>query len=469
MISTALKSYLDFRLPLDIRDIQILSDIDISYALASCLVTLSRDELIVPGLADSWHVDEGRHTITFCIRASGQWSDGSLLTSYDVIKSFEDTKDAFGKRIPTLFESYTSLDAITPSEVRFTLKPQIKAEQFLKKLTAPMHGIVRATAGRQNAFVTSGPYFLKSEADQELVLTSNKHWYAVSKTMFSEVRLRQPKSMISPETLSTDPWPDLVNIPSILAKKQIESFATPMNIWRRNLDRVIALSPMSSESLARTRLLIGYWRAHANLRLVSEAVAFGVFADQIFPSGSVLHLPEIRNNSSPSSAEIIAKIGARPVTIAYSDNRMPKEVLAALENHICGVLPVKYELIPINIKDLTGLRTGGSYDFYFGGLGVDTINLDASLSYYFESHPPPVPSDSSREGNFRKRIKELRMDQDKAKSENYLEIMRDVIELNYILPIAHSSTIVIGRAHLDFQLIPSNFETVPFGMIRHKA
>jgi ABC-type oligopeptide transport system substrate-binding subunit len=445
-----------------------MSDIDISYALASCLVAQGSEGKIVSGLAASWKVNPQTHSIDFKLRPDGKWSDGTNFTATDVLKSFADTKAHFHTQIPSLFESYISLEAVSDSEVRFVLKPGIKVEQFLLKLIEPMHGIVRASNGKQNTAVTTGAYFLSSGTDKEVVLAANPYWYGANDQMFTEVRLKRPGKTVSAETLLNDPWPDMISIPSFLTRSEFTKLSKSVNVWRRNLDRVVTLNPTNSSKLERTRKLISYWRAHAPMNKVSESIAFGVFADQIYPAGLILHSKKKLSNSPPTKGEILAQFGKQEITIAYAKDRMPIEVLESFDKNVCSVLPIKCKLVPIDIKDISGIRANGTYDFYFGGLGIDVINLDGGLSYYFELKPPPIPSDGSASGNFIARLKSIR-EQDKIHAlEKYRELMLDVVEGNYVLPLAHSSTVVVGREYIDFESIPPVYETVPFGLIKWK-
>ncbi|MCI1945606.1 peptide ABC transporter substrate-binding protein [Clostridium luticellarii] len=54
------------------------------------LVSSDENGNIIPGLAESWSVDEGKTCYTFKIRENARWSNGSSITAYDFVSFFSD-------------------------------------------------------------------------------------------------------------------------------------------------------------------------------------------------------------------------------------------------------------------------------------------------------------------------------------------------------------------------------------------
>jgi hypothetical protein len=462
---TNVNIYHDFSLPIDLRSVRIMADLDISYAIGSTLVTHGNDGQLSSSVASRWSADSEKGQIDFYLNEGAKWADGSALTAAAVLDSFADTKKNFAATIPSLFESYVKLEAVGDNRVRFTLKPGITIQKFLEKLTEPMHGLVKIVNGKASTTITSGAYFVETATDSEVILRANKYWFNYSKEIIDRVHLRRPAKSITASTLTEDAWPDFISSPIVLLKNDLLKLPPKASIWRRTNDRLLSLSH-AGKDLSATRLLFGYLKAHAPLKKFSELIDGGTFATQIYASGLILHSEKEPGDHSVPKADLVKAWPSGVVSIAYDPKRLPPPLVSILKTDICAaLLPLRCEFHAVDVKDLAKIRRSNEYNIYVGSVGVDSINLDGGLSYYFELNPSMIPSDSSAKGNFIARLKAARMSPGDH-VELFREILFDAVEGNYVLPLAHYSTTLIGRSKIDLSQAPAVFETVPFHLIR---
>jgi hypothetical protein len=441
-----------------------MPDLDVSYALGSTLITHGRDGQFASSLASSWQIDSEKHQIAFVIPESAKWSDKSPLTAAQVVDSFADTKLHFEKSIPSLFESYSKLESLG-NKVIFTLKPGITPQRFLEKLTEPMHGIVKIIGGRASDKVTSGAYFVESVNPSELVLSANLYWFNRSANTVDRVVLRKPKEIISVRTLLDDQWPDLVNFPNLILEKDVDQLPHDFSTWRRANDRLLALSH-AGKNLPAIRALFNFLRAKAPLEKVTQLIAGGHLAKQIYSKGLILHSENDPQLNHLNDEQLKSLWPTGRVSLAYDPSRIPSPVIETFKADICSTLPLKCEFHSIQGQSLADIRRKGLYDVILGSVGVDSINLDGALSYYFELNPSMIPSDQSEKGNFIERLKKARQSGNTDLVPVYRQILFDAVEGGYVLPLAHYSTTFIGRPRIDFSKVPPVFETVPFSMIK---
>lgn len=464
---TTLNLYHEFSDDIDLRVVRVMPDIDISYALGSRLVNHGTDGQIVSGLADRWAISNEKRSVDFELREDARWSDGNAISPRDVVDSFVDTKKRFGETIPSLFESYDSIEVSGVRNIRFNLHAGVAVLQLLEKLTEPMHGIVKIVDKKASLSITSGAYQVESQSARDLILSANTHWYGHNSKMFERINMRRGVSDVNATTLTTDSWPDMVTIPLAMLKSEAAKLPSGTNIWRRNNDRLVNFSPTGRDGLAATRSVLAFIQSHTKISDISDLVDHGYYADQIYAKGLILHSDQKFDRSSPSREELKKIWGSKPLLIGYARGRLHEEVRLALEKMICAVIPFPCEFHPLEVRDLTAARREKKFHLILGGVGVDSINLDGGLSYYFEMNPPIIPSDDSAVGNFVQRLKEIRK-LPGSPTDSYRRLLFDVVNGFYFLPVFHCSTTVIAREFVDMSLAPTTFETVLFELIQRK-
>jgi hypothetical protein len=122
--------------------------------------------------------------------------------------------------------------------------------------------------------------------------------------------------------------------------------------------------------------------------------------------------------------------------------------------------------VGVEVKDMEKTLLTKQLDLLLSSTGVDPYNVDAELSDSIEAQPPTYPSDSTKLGNFKERLKAAR--QSPAPLPAYRQIINDVVEYNYFLPLVHFSTTLVGRENIDFSQVPKYGEFRPYHAIRRK-
>lgn len=153
----------------------------VSRLIFGSLVTIDPRTLeVVPDLAES--VEQvGPTEYVARLRPGLRFSDGSPLTSEDVVATFEGVVDpALGSVYARAYRRIERMEAPSPTEVRFHL--DAPHATFLTDLEIP---IVRAEDARRrmsDTFVGAGPYVLERRSDRRLELRANERWHGGAPT-----------------------------------------------------------------------------------------------------------------------------------------------------------------------------------------------------------------------------------------------------------------------------------------------
>ncbi|MBX3022674.1 MAG: hypothetical protein KF799_13460 [Bdellovibrionales bacterium] len=448
---SVLRTYSDYSLPVDFRIAYLAMDTDISGALGAQLVTFDTNNQLTSRLAQKWTIGASGEYVDFELKPNLKWSDGQPLVANDVKASFADTKRYFLKDFSIVFASYSRIEVINPRVVRFYLRKGVSPLALLSQMVDSRHGIVKLINGKATMAITAGPYSLASADSKEVVLKANLHYTNYSKEMFQEIRIRRPPpgKLISGGALREDPWPDFIQVPTIVTKSDVAALPPGSQIWSSNHDRTISLSIIDRKRLLPIRTLLGFIKSNADLSLIGAGAHNAPLATQLPAKGLVLYSrkdPAIVNVDRAAFLKVWDK---KTVSIAYDESRIPQEVLEGLKNSVCSVLPVKCVLERISLRDLKRLRRDGGYDLVISSMGADPTDIDGAIFQYFERDQPFIPSDNSAQGNFVARIQKLRQSEI-GLIEGYQKLLSDAVELNYVLPIFRSSTTLMGRPYMDF-------------------
>src|SRR5262249_10473387 len=146
----------------------------LSRLLTGALITIDQPSMEpIMELAESV-VAEDPTTWTVTLREGLRFSDGSPLTSRDVVHTFRTILDP--GRQSAYFRMYdervASVDAVDARRTRFRLK------QPLATFVTDMEiGIVCAACDARGELVGAGPFRLVSQSDDEVVMERNPHWF----------------------------------------------------------------------------------------------------------------------------------------------------------------------------------------------------------------------------------------------------------------------------------------------------
>ncbi len=115
-----IRTYLSFSLPIDPAKVFSLTDMDISYALASTLVELDDTKQIAGGIASRWTLI-GDRTYRFHLRRTALWSDGSKIQPQQIKASFERAKLKHGGDLKDVFSRIASIETTSDDTIDFHL------------------------------------------------------------------------------------------------------------------------------------------------------------------------------------------------------------------------------------------------------------------------------------------------------------------------------------------------------------
>lgn len=461
-----IRTYMSFSLPVDPANIRTLVDLDISYALASTLVTWNEDRQLVSGLAESWEPTSEKE-VAFKIRPSAKWSDGKPITAQEVVKSLHRAKKAHGDALKSLYDNVTSIEAKESSIVVFKLTGEVGATGIVQKLTEPMYGVVALKPdGSPDVSKTTGPFVVKSASETEIVLQQNEHWISHRENMPKMVSIRRSQSTIG--ALLNDPWPNLIGSMSLQSDTSAAEIAkAKYQIWRRSLDKVFFLAAGPQATNADGRSLIQFIQKNLDRGVVTRGLNGFNLTDQFFPAGYVLFDPDFKRLES--SVVLPEKFKKRAIEILtfepFMSSVLLENVKAALKA-AAGNPPV---IRSVPLGDLEKCRVEGKYDLLLAALPVNDPNIDGSVGFFFGLTPSIIPNAGDGQKDFAARVKAARqLTTQTERNAVYRKVLTDAAQSGSIAPIFHYSTMVIAKDGIDLSQVPTTDETVAFAKVQFK-
>lgn len=183
------------------------SEMHIQSALYSGILTLNPNTLQPDvGLAISWFINDNYDEYTFNLRDGVKFSDGTLMTAYDVKASWMRSIQAKNAFI-YLFELIQGVSAYTAGEGSMddiqiivinesVLKVVLKepAPYFLSTITHPAFSVTSQSqlekedwTGDAKNIVFSGPFVVKEKNEEHLILKKNDYFWDKESIYFDEI------------------------------------------------------------------------------------------------------------------------------------------------------------------------------------------------------------------------------------------------------------------------------------------
>ncbi len=281
------RTYMDYSKPIDPVVMVTIPDMDLSYALAGTLVEWDKNKQITSGLAIKWeNIDD--KTVRFHLRKNLKWSDGSLVTSGDVKKSFENAIKRHSEDLRSMSNLIREFDCPSADAIDLKLNVSAKESGLLGKLTEPNYGVLKISAKNlPDLSSTTGPFFVKNESEKELVLSRNAHWFKANVEMAEEIVIRRPTNDFNPETaLLNDTWANLIETSSMIGAESHRAYEKGhFQIWKRFLDKLGAFQ--LSQTLANENGfgLLRFLRKKIDRKRLFEGLDGFEHTDQAFPRG----------------------------------------------------------------------------------------------------------------------------------------------------------------------------------------
>lgn len=160
--------------------------------LYGTLTEFDKDLNVVPGLATSWDVSSDGLTVTFHLRQGVTFSDGSTLSSADVVSSLTKIKDKATAAVAAAsLASVASIAAPDASTVVLTLSAPDAA--LLANLAVINMAIVPAKADEATLATTpdgTGPFVLKAHTPNQSLTVARNAAYWGDKALLDTVEFR---------------------------------------------------------------------------------------------------------------------------------------------------------------------------------------------------------------------------------------------------------------------------------------
>ncbi|MCR5467739.1 MAG: ABC transporter substrate-binding protein [Lachnospiraceae bacterium] len=156
---------------------------EINLLLFDGLTAHDADNNVVPGLAESWDIDDENNTYTFHIREGVKWHDGETFTAEDVKFTIEAIMNPDNEsEIASNYEEVADITVVDDNTVTFTLSEKNVA--FLEYMTIgilPKHLLDGKDMQNDPYFkspVGTGPYkFSEWVEGQSITLEANEDYY----------------------------------------------------------------------------------------------------------------------------------------------------------------------------------------------------------------------------------------------------------------------------------------------------
>jgi MarR-like DNA-binding transcriptional regulator SgrR of sgrS sRNA len=460
-----------FSYPVDPARIQIIPDLDVSYALASTLVEWDASKQLSAGLASSWKI-VSPNTYRFTLRKDAKWSNGTAITSNDVKKSFERGLKAHPTDLRGLAQILESIECPNNNEVDFKLKTQAQESGLLGKLTEPNYGVLRVDEkGNLNLEATSGPYSLSPQSDRSmLTLLRNPLWYRWTDTHGNADRVvikRAPDKMDSQTLLLADEWPNLIETSSLIDSKVSQQYeAKKFQIWKRPLDKFCHFQLSRRLANADGRALLKFLRNNLQSSEVVAGLSGYSLADQFFPKGYQLH--DAGFSCKKDKAVVLPKIfSSKPIEILISPERITPALKENIRKTILKTVGVEPKFISVSLDEIRKTKVKGEYDLYAGTVGLADPDPEGAMSFYLEGEAPVIRSEGT---DFLARLDSARKEKNSEKRVVQMRtLLRDAVCDGHVLPLFHLSTVGIGRPEMDFSGIPTSDESVTLSRIQFRS
>ncbi len=456
------RTYMNFSKGIDPARILTMSDLELSVALATPLVTFNEERQVVAALAEKWTLVPP-NKIQFQIRKNLKWSDGEKITADHYKKSLERAKKMYSDDLKALFDSVTNIEAESETILTFTTKEEVIKSGILLKLTEPMYGIVALKDGKLDLSRTSGSFSLKSANENEIQLIANQNWYSFSEEMPNAIEIRRPpKDIDLMEAFQNDDWVNLVSGSSLMKSQTISDLkAKGVKTWQRSLDKVFSLYPSKSFLKNDGANVMQLLSNKLNKEAVLKGLSGYTLATQFFPRGY-----ELWSAAEPKSVKTEYKSSVKKIKVIIPDNSYAvplKITLAAAIKEAIGAT-AECELVPL--PEVSNRLKKGDFDLLATGIAVADPNFEGAMSFFFEREPAFIQS-GTKPNDFATQIKDTR---GLATSKDRASRMREIIvhsqEAGHVLPLFHFSSLAVAKPGVDISEIPNSDETVLFSKVR---
>lgn len=312
--SRELRVRLEFKLPIDPSRIVTMADYDLSLLLSKTWFGYDKSRKAVPGLISSWKFDEKKGGYLLEIDAREKWSDGSPLTSNDLMfglkKGLHRSKDGIGASVSELIDLDSSF-IIDDRSFFVAIKKKKGSESFFQRMsaifwavTSPKDHLKDLSFTQTGNTVSIGPYVIREKKDDEIVLEKNRFYVGdISKAPDRVVVKRGVGKIDLEKFLERGTWENYIQINTLISPELVEKLkVSKFPFWTRGVDRISLLKPHGTGRDLEGRKKLGvaiateFHKKEGSYNLgVSKASSLQPFGYPLFDPmkyGVKIHVPE---------------------------------------------------------------------------------------------------------------------------------------------------------------------------------
>lgn len=388
MHTKSVRTYMRFAGEIDPAHILTMADLELSAALATPLVVFNNERQVVSGLAETWTILPPDR-VSFTLRKSLRWSDGTFVTAAEYKFALERAKRLYASDLKALFDSITRIEAPDDRTLVFVTAGAASESGLLLKLTEPMYGLVALKGDSLDLSKSVGPFFVKEKSDNALKLEVNKNWYTYAKEMPALVEIRRPKDGVDlMATFEKDDWPNLISGSSLMPKDTFDHLKkNGFKTWQRSLDKVYSLYPSKRFLKNDGANFIKLLAKKADRTSLLNGLTGYAAAEQFFPRGYELYSgqqPKIQASDKWNGKNSIVVLLLDTPVLAGMRETLAKTI-SALSGH-----PAKIEAIPA--ANMSERMKRGDFDILGVQVAVADPNFEGAMSFFIEKDPPFIQS-----------------------------------------------------------------------------
>jgi MarR-like DNA-binding transcriptional regulator SgrR of sgrS sRNA len=462
MNQRVIRTYMDYAKDLDPARILTISDLEISVALGSTLVTFDKERQLVTGLASKWEFT-GPSQIAFTLREGLKWSNGERVTAAEFKAALERAKKDHGKDLNALFGAIVSIEAKGSNLIFNTVGPAVESGVLLK-LTEPMYALVALKDGKLDLSRSAGPFRVSKASEKSITLERNTNWYLDGKGVADVVEIRHGGQAANTlKSFRLDRWPNLVSGTSLVESSELAAIEKAgYSKWQRSLDTVFAIFPSAKFLSVGGATTVKALAKALDPSAVLPGYGGFVPADQFFPRGYELWSgkpPEV-GATSPAKKARLRVILAGTSYVAHA----AKGISASLTK-IIGEAP---HVEVVSLSEIEGRMRTGDFDLLATGIAVADPNFEGGMSFFFEREPAFIQS-LDAPLDFRSQLRSIRrLPSSKERSLKMRDLTIRAQEAGHVLPLFHFSGFAVAKEGLDLSEMPNTDETVTFSKVRFK-
>lgn len=459
-----IKTRLAFRIPTDPLSIVSMADYDISLLISRNWFEYDESRKAVPGLISSWNFLEKNGGYDFHIDPRAKWSDGSKITTSDLIANLKRAvklKTSYGAAISGLIK----IDQIKVKDASSFFVPTNDgktAEAFFQRMGSIFLAVINPKDWgsdfqlKENT-LSAGPYKIHSKSADEIVLVLNEHFINLNRNPAKTIRIKKPDLKPNLELfLKEAAWENVIQTATLLDTKLADLITQgKFPYWTRGHDRVSLIKPFPGKDIKIRKEFI---KVLLSLRPELKKLKYSLntkVADCLQPIGYPLY-KEIKSEKFEISKEL-KQTNFRVLAPESFSTRYQIEVLKTLFKE--NGLNVTWTIVP-KAEFVPKLANSLDHDLALFDFGVADPEAMTWMGLITEMNFVYL------EKNDLAKYKEISKINDKEKETEALRTQLFELGLSgSYAPLFHFSTLSIGQKNISFENIRELDETVDYSKI----